>query len=84
MSQKNPSECVFARTTKTFSADLKTKITPCQLGGEPDCQQCGCIASKLAGSSRPPQAAGDIMTSGTGELKGEGTADTTGTEYGDL
>lgn len=42
---KNPSECIFARTTETISADLKTKITPCQFGGDPDCQQCGCIAS---------------------------------------
>ena len=41
----NPSECIFARTTETISADLKTKITPCQFGGAPDCQQCGCIAS---------------------------------------
>ena len=42
---KNPGECIFARTTHTISADLKTKITPCQFGGEPDCAQCGCIAS---------------------------------------
>jgi MoaA/NifB/PqqE/SkfB family radical SAM enzyme len=42
---KSPEECIFARTTNTFSADLKTKITPCQFGGEPDCSQCGCIAS---------------------------------------
>jgi MoaA/NifB/PqqE/SkfB family radical SAM enzyme len=42
---KNPSECIFARTTKTISADLKTQITPCQFGGNPDCEQCGCIAS---------------------------------------
>lgn len=42
---QNPSECIFARTTETLSADLKTKITPCQFGGKPDCQQCGCIAS---------------------------------------
>ena len=41
----NPGECIFARTTETISADLKTKITPCQFGGAPDCQQCGCIAS---------------------------------------
>ena len=41
----NPSECVFALTTQTISADLKTKITPCQFGGNPDCEQCGCIAS---------------------------------------
>jgi len=42
---KSPEECIFARTTKTISADLKTKITPCQFGGDPDCGQCGCIAS---------------------------------------
>ncbi len=42
---KSPDECIFARTTETISADLKTKITPCQFGGAPDCEQCGCIAS---------------------------------------
>lgn len=42
---KSPEDCIFARTTHTISADLKTKITPCQFGGEPDCAQCGCIAS---------------------------------------
>jgi MoaA/NifB/PqqE/SkfB family radical SAM enzyme len=41
----NPKDCIFARTTHTISADLKTKITPCQFGGEPDCSQCGCMAS---------------------------------------
>ncbi len=41
----SPDECIFARTTTTISADLKTKITPCQYGGAPDCTQCGCIAS---------------------------------------
>lgn len=41
----SPDECVFARSTMTLSADLKTKITPCQYGGAPDCTQCGCIAS---------------------------------------
>jgi len=42
---QTPSECIFARTTVSFTADLKSKITPCQFGGEPDCKQCGCIAS---------------------------------------
>jgi hypothetical protein len=42
---KSPADCVFARTTHTLSADLKTKITPCQFGGDPDCSQCGCMAS---------------------------------------
>lgn len=41
----NPQECVFALTTQTISADLKTRITPCQFGGNPDCGSCGCIAS---------------------------------------
>lgn len=41
----SPRDCIFARTTLTVSADLKTRITPCQFGGTPDCSQCGCIAS---------------------------------------
>jgi sulfatase maturation enzyme AslB (radical SAM superfamily) len=42
---RNPRDCVFALTTRTLSADLKTKIVPCQFGGTPDCSSCGCIAS---------------------------------------
>jgi MoaA/NifB/PqqE/SkfB family radical SAM enzyme len=41
----SPKDCIFARTTLNVSADLKTRITPCQFGGTPDCSQCGCIAS---------------------------------------
>jgi sulfatase maturation enzyme AslB (radical SAM superfamily) len=41
----SPKDCVFALTTQTLSADLKTKIMPCQFGGDPDCSSCGCIAS---------------------------------------
>jgi len=41
----SPDDCVFARITTTISADLKTKITPCQFGGVPDCSNCGCLAS---------------------------------------
>jgi len=41
----SPDDCVFALTTQTLSADLRTKITPCQFGGNPDCAACGCIAS---------------------------------------
>ena len=40
-----PDECIFAQTTACISSDLKKKITPCQFGGDPDCSQCGCIAS---------------------------------------
>jgi MoaA/NifB/PqqE/SkfB family radical SAM enzyme len=42
---KSPEECIFARTTQIVSADLKTRVTPCQFGGNPDCSQCGCMAS---------------------------------------
>ena len=42
---QSPDECVFARTTTTISADLTTRITPCQFGGAPDCSNCGCMAS---------------------------------------
>jgi MoaA/NifB/PqqE/SkfB family radical SAM enzyme len=41
----DPKECIFARTTETISADLRSRITPCQFGGQPDCSQCGCVAS---------------------------------------
>jgi MoaA/NifB/PqqE/SkfB family radical SAM enzyme len=42
---KSPKECIFARTTFSITADLEGRITPCQFGGNPDCSQCGCIAS---------------------------------------
>ena len=41
----SPRECIFARTTTMISADLTTRVTPCQFGGDPDCERCGCIAS---------------------------------------
>jgi organic radical activating enzyme len=41
----SPQDCVFARTTRVLSADLETKVTPCQYGGKPDCSSCGCVAS---------------------------------------
>ncbi len=41
----SPDECVFSQVTETISADLSTRIGPCQFGGTPDCSQCGCAAS---------------------------------------
>src|SRR5579859_6055841 len=41
----SPDECVFAQTTTCVSADFEHRITPCQFGGNPDCSQCGCMAS---------------------------------------
>jgi organic radical activating enzyme len=56
----SPQECIFARTTHTISADLKTKITPCQFGGEPDCAQCGCIASMVLAAVGHHRVAGPL------------------------
>jgi MoaA/NifB/PqqE/SkfB family radical SAM enzyme len=41
----SPDECTFAQTTTCLSADFKRPISPCQFGGNPDCSNCGCIAS---------------------------------------
>lgn len=41
----SPEECIFAQTTLCVSADLATRITPCQFGGRPVCTECGCMAS---------------------------------------
>jgi MoaA/NifB/PqqE/SkfB family radical SAM enzyme len=62
----SPDQCIFAQTTRSLSADFKTKVEPCQFGGDPDCSRCGCFASmglaaighhKLLG----PITAGDIF-----------------------
>ncbi len=41
----SPEACIFAMTTETISADLRTAISPCQFGGTPQCSECGCAAS---------------------------------------
>jgi hypothetical protein len=45
MSPLSPFNSVFTFTTKTLLADLKTKIIPCQFGGNPECDSCGCVAT---------------------------------------
>jgi sulfatase maturation enzyme AslB (radical SAM superfamily) len=57
---QNPDDCVFALTTQTLSADLQTKITPCQFGGNPDCASCGCIASMGLASIAAHKLAGVV------------------------
>ncbi|MEQ1764161.1 MAG: radical SAM protein [Pyrinomonadaceae bacterium] len=42
---KSPAECIFSKTTLNLTADLTSRVSPCQFGGTPDCSQCGCIAS---------------------------------------
>ena len=41
----SPKDCIFALTTACVSANFEKRITPCQFGGNPDCANCGCIAS---------------------------------------
>jgi len=61
---KSPADCIFAQTTQTLSADLETKITPCQFGGNPDCGSCGCMAS-MGLASVGAHKLGGILAVGT-------------------
>jgi hypothetical protein len=68
---QSPADCIFARTTRSLSADLKTEIGPCQFGGKPDCSQCGCVASMAlaaVGHHRvlPGLTAGHLMRASEG------------------
>ena len=42
---ENPDDCLFAKMSANYSADLRTRVEPCVFGGTPDCSQCGCMAS---------------------------------------
>jgi organic radical activating enzyme len=42
---ENPDDCVFAKMSANYSADLETRVEPCVFGGAPDCRQCGCAIS---------------------------------------
>ena len=44
----SPRNCTFSRLSKNYSANLRTRVEPCVLGGDPDCSQCGCSASAAA------------------------------------
>ncbi len=57
---KSPADCMFARTTLSISADLKTRIEPCQFGGDPDCSRCGCAASMGLAAIGNHQLAGPL------------------------
>jgi pyruvate-formate lyase-activating enzyme len=42
---ESPGDCVFAKMSANYSADLATRVEPCVYGGAPDCAQCGCAIS---------------------------------------
>jgi organic radical activating enzyme len=47
---RSPQSCVFSQVTQCFTADLHTRVEPCQFGGRPVCSECGCIASAALAS----------------------------------
>ena len=59
-----PSKCTFARTTACYSADLSSHVTPCQLGGRPDCENCGCVASAALEAVTQHRLPGGIRVGG--------------------
>jgi len=42
---RSPGDCIFSQVTACYTADLKSRVTPCQFGGQPVCRECGCLAS---------------------------------------
>jgi MoaA/NifB/PqqE/SkfB family radical SAM enzyme len=61
---RRPQDCVFALTIQSLSADLATKIAPCQFGGNPDCTSCGCFAS-MGLASVAAYKLGGVLSVGT-------------------
>ncbi len=59
----SPEQCIFAQTTTCISADLTTRITPCQFGGQPVCAECGCMASAGLASIGKYKLAGLVQVS---------------------
>src|SRR5690349_17745866 len=56
----SPDQCIFAKTTLSLSADLRTKVEPCQFGGSPDCSRCGCVASMALAAVGHHKIAGPV------------------------
>ena len=41
----SPSECLFAKLSLNYTADLRSRVEPCVFGGAPSCAECGCSMS---------------------------------------
>ncbi len=57
---KDPGDCVFARMSANYSADLRSRVEPCVFGGSPDCSQCGCAISSALHWIRTIDVAGPL------------------------
>ena len=56
----SPSDCLFAKMSTNYSADLRSRVEPCVFGGTPDCSQCGCAASIGLHGIRATQLIGPV------------------------
>ncbi len=57
---ESPKDCLFAKMSANYSADLRTRVEPCVFGGAPDCSQCGCMASTGLHWVRGVKVAGEL------------------------
>jgi len=57
---KSPDDCLFAKMSKNYSADLRSQVEPCVFGGNPDCSQCGCSISSALHWIRDVKVAGRL------------------------
>jgi len=57
---ENPDDCLFAKMSANYSADLQSRVEPCVFGGTPDCSQCGCMASTGLHWVRGVRVAGEL------------------------
>jgi len=56
----NPEDCLFAKMSANYSADLQSRVEPCVFGGSPDCSQCGCAISSGLHWVRTVKVAGPL------------------------
>ncbi len=56
----SPADCVFAKLSVNYTADLRTRVEPCVFGGTPDCSQCGCAISSALHWIRNARVAGPL------------------------
>ena len=56
----NPRECLFAKMSTNYSADLRSRVEPCIFGGTPDCAQCGCVVSSGLHHAQTIKVAGPL------------------------
>lgn len=56
----NPADCLFAKMSTNYSADLETRVEPCVFGGTPHCSECGCAASSGLHWIRTVKVAGPL------------------------